>query len=143
MKDHKPDSTDNPESSDELEYKLSESEWNLIIEKYKKNHSKLSPVTRGNISRLIDAMATIKMISTVQQANLIITLLLCEDDLQEIEEMECVISSEKKAGLTETGEGNQIEKVNEIIEQLRLLIIQYQAHEGHKLMCHGLMRDRR
>ena len=138
MIEHRPSSSND---SDSVNYKFSESEWNLIIEKYKNNQSKLSPVTRSNITRLINSMATLRTISTVQQANLIIVLLLCKEDIQEIEEINCSVSFEKKADVKEKNNENRIVEVNEIVERLRLLTQQYQALDNHRHISHGLLYD--
>lgn len=138
MIEHKPSSSND---SDSFNYKFSESEWNLIIEKYRNNRSKLSPVTRSNINRLINSMSTLRTISTVQHANLIIALLLCKEDIQEIEEINCSAPSGKKADAKEKNNESRIVEVNEIIERLRLLILQYQALDNYRHISNGLLCD--
>lgn len=144
MTDHKTGNDMDLNDEDAMNYMLSDAEWQLIMSKYEKHQSELSPLVRSNISKLLNSMAVSKTINTVQQANLLISLLLHKEDIQEYEEAEQTVSHNDNAEIKASlDDDNTVMRINEIVEQLRLLIIQYQAHENCKKMCHDLLRDRR
>ncbi|MBK5897790.1 hypothetical protein [Catonella massiliensis] len=143
MADQKTGNGVNSDDEAMMDYRLSDAEWQLILRKYEKCQSELSPLARSNISRLIHSIAASKTITTVQQVNLLITLLLYKEDVQEYEETEQTISHKNNTGIKAFDDDDKIMRINEIVEQLRLLIMQYQAHDKCKIMCHELVRNRR
>lgn len=146
MKKHKNGNTDaNSYGESVMNYVFSDFEWQMILNKYERHQSELNPLVRNNISNLIHSMAVSKKITTVQQANLFITLLRYKEGVQEqeYEEVEQVISHKDNGKIKVFDDDTKIMRINEIVEQLRLLIIQYQVHENCKKMCHDLLRDRR
>lgn len=122
-------------------YKFSDSEWTVIIGLFERNRLKFSPVIRNNISKLINSMTVSRTITTAQQANTIIALLLCNDDDRQDEQRKICINchDEKKTAHKD----KRVVPKNEMIKQIRLLITQYQALENHRITCLGREYDRR
>lgn len=69
----------------------------MLNDNYFRKITELRPLVRTSISKLIRSMVAFKTITTVQQANMLISVLLCKGNIQDYEETEQIVPYKGKA----------------------------------------------
>ena len=99
---------------------LSESELRLIEKAFDNNQTLLNSLTRVSVLNLIKKINRTKVLSSTEEVNLIITLLLCSQATHSVDEEEMIISDEK-ATITRQ-EKNNHNDINMLMQQLLLFV---------------------
>jgi len=100
-----------------MNYQLSDSELRLILNAYDKNHMQLSPFVRIMVSNLITKVSLTKNLSSEEEMNLIITLLVSSQkrctklDDNEIENKQEIVSMPNPTKNSDHELGKLIEKL--------------------------------
>lgn len=99
---------------------LGELELRLIEKAFDNNQTRLNPLTRVNVSNLIKQIKKTKELSSTEEANLIITLLLYSQPTHSVDE-EDVIVSDEKATINKQGKDDHND-ISALMQQLLLYI---------------------
>ena len=124
-----------------MQYTLSDTEWQLILTAYENNQSRFSLVTRNNIANLINTIAASKQITSLQQINLLIALLLSTGNDQQVEDTKTDFPCEKK----KERKKEELKSMDSItlLELLRALRFQLQTQSDSKSLHKDHALDRR
>ena len=103
-----------------MNIKLTESELRLIEKAFEDNQTLLNSLTRVGVFNLIKKINRTKVLSSTEEVNLIITLLLCSQTTHSVDEEEMIISDEKATIIRQ--EKNNHNDINILMQQLLLFV---------------------
>lgn len=120
-----------------MNYQFDESSWDYVLKIYEENQAMLTPITRSNIKRTLDVVDINKTVTSTEQANHIIVLLLTCNKENKEEEIQFE-NTEKIDDYESFSEEAYRIDINQIIEQLRLFV--KRIYEDNK--AHDCLKDR-